>query len=73
LAVTLGVVACVVGAVGIAINGTFAGNLGRTPEALALLLPTVTSRLAQARHFAGAAVRRARPDAHGWAVAGAAR
>jgi hypothetical protein len=26
LAVTLGVVACVVGAVGIAINGTFAGT-----------------------------------------------
>src|SRR5262249_19638582 len=56
-------------AVGIAINGWFAGSLGKTSEAamlfiaigvaadgLALVLPTTALRLAQARHYGGAVV-----------------
>jgi hypothetical protein len=69
LAIALAAIAIVIAAVGVAINGWFAGNLGRTPEAarlfiaigicadcLALFLPTAASRLAGTRHYAAAAI-----------------
>src|SRR4051794_25711374 len=62
LAIVLAALAIVIATVGVAINGWFAGSLGRTPEAawlfiaigicadgLALFLPTTASRLAFAR------------------------
>jgi hypothetical protein len=69
LAAVLFVLAVAIGGVGICINAWFAESLGRTPEAarlflalgvcvdgLALMLPTVASRLADARHYLGALV-----------------
>jgi hypothetical protein len=67
LAVVLALLAVVIAAVGIAINGWFAGSLGKTTEAaglfvalgvtadvLAFLLPTVASHLLSAGRTAGA-------------------
>src|SRR5262249_19570967 len=69
LAAILTVLALVIAAVGIAINGWFAGSLGKTTEAaalfvalgitadvLAFLLPTVASRLFEAGRYAGATI-----------------
>jgi hypothetical protein len=69
LAAVLAALALVIAAVGIAINGWFAGSLGKTTEAaalfvaigitadaLAFLLPTAASRLSRARRYAGAII-----------------
>jgi hypothetical protein len=69
LAAVLALLALVIAAVGMTINGWFAGSLGKTTEAaalfvamgitadvLAFLLPTAASRLFQAGRYAGAVI-----------------